>query len=113
MQSDLGPMSVSCSHCTALHWAAERLTELASTLENPLFGICCSKGDVMIPFMRPLPPLLHSLFYDDTNQAHHFRTHIRKYNSALAFASVKYQSDQRTVGGLQCFQIHGALYHLT
>ena len=62
--------------------------------------------------MRQLPPLLHSLYNDNTGLARHFRMHIRKYNSALAFASLKYTPDQRVRGGLQCFQIHGALYHL-
>jgi len=61
--------------------------------------------------MRALPPFLHSLFYDDSTLARHFRTHLRKYNSSLAFVSLQYKPDTRTPGGLQCFQIHGALYH--
>lgn len=32
---------------------------------------------------------------------------------ALAFTSLKYQPDECTRGGIQCFQIHGALYHRT
>ena len=99
--------------CTALHWLEECITSYPSTTHNPLFNICCSQGDVSIPLMQKLPHLLHSLYNDDTSLASHFRTHIRKYNSALAFTSLKYQPDQRTRGGLQCFQIHGALYHLT
>jgi len=63
--------------------------------------------------MKPLPTLLHSLLYNQTSTSHHFRTHIRKYNSALAFVSLKYQASNLTSRGLQCFQIHGALYHLT
>ena len=41
-----------------------------------------------------------------------FRNNIRKYNSALAFTSVKYTVDGRATGGIQCFQIHGELFHL-
>ncbi|KAF8424288.1 hypothetical protein EV426DRAFT_91467 [Tirmania nivea] len=106
-------MSISCPQCTALHWLEERLKEHPSTKQNHLFNIYCNQGDVSIPLMQPLPPLLHSLLYDSTNTSNHFRTHIRKYNSALAFVSLKYHADSRTVGGIQCFQIHGALYHLT
>ena len=105
-------MSIECKHCKALHWLDERLSAHPSTIRNPIFGTCCSTGDVALPLMQALPPLLQSLYNDDTGIARHFRTHIRKYNSALAFASLKYTPDQRVRGGLQCFQIHGALYHL-
>ena len=105
-------MSIACNHCSALHWLDERTTVNPSTIRNPLFSACCSAGDVVLPLMQPLPPLLQSLYNTDTGVARHFRTHIRKYNSALAFASLKYQPDQRVRGGLQCFQIYGALYHL-
>ena len=105
-------MSIACNHCSALHWLEQRTNVYPSTKQHPLFSTCCNKGDVVIPLMRQPPPLLRSLYNDDTSLARHFRTHIRKYNSALAFASLKYQPDQRVRGGLQCFQIHGALYHL-
>ena len=105
-------MSIACNHCSALNWLEERILSYPSTIRNPLFNTCCNQGDVVISLMQQLPQPLHSLYNDDTGLARHFRTHIRKYNSALAFASLKYQPDQRTRGGLQCFQIHGALYHL-
>ena len=57
-------------------------------------------GDVALPLIQALPPLLHSLYNDDTGVARHFRTHIRKYNLALAFASLKYTPDQRVRGRL-------------
>ena len=113
MQSDFGRMHIPCKDCEALHWLQERVTAHPSTLANPLFSTCCNQGDVVLPLMPALPPLLQSLYNDDTGVARHFRTHIRKYNSALAFASLKYTPDQRVRGGLQCFQIYGALYHLT
>ena len=100
MQSYFGTMSIACTACNALHWEQERTTTSPSTKRNPLFSTCCNQGDVAIPLMRPLPPLLHSLYNDDSSLARHFRTNIRKYNSALAFASLKYQPDQRVRGGL-------------
>ena len=44
-----------------------------------------------------------------------FRNNIWKYNSALAFTSVKYTVDDYTydaTGSIQCFQRHGELFHL-
>ena len=44
-----------------------------------------------------------------------FRSKIQEYNSALSFTSIKYQAEMREANwgpGVQCFQIHGGLYHL-
>jgi hypothetical protein len=40
-------------------------------------------------------------------------THLRAYNCAFAFTSVSYEKDTRIdfSGGIQCFQIHGQLFH--
>ena len=56
--------------------------------------------------------MLLEFYTADIPIAKHFRTHIRECNSALAFTSLNYQPDKRTQGGLQCFQIHGALYDM-
>jgi len=58
---------------------------------------------------------LENLVSADTTEAKRFRKHIREYNSALSFTSLKYSPDNRTaLLGLEinCFQIHGELYHL-
>ena len=65
--------------------------------------------------MQSPPEYLHYLLTSLDSEAKHFRTEIRKYNSALAFTSIKYTIDERlkqTLGGIQCFQIHGELFHL-
>jgi hypothetical protein len=43
----------------------------------------------------------------------HFNDHIRSYNTALAFTSCSFKPDTRIdfSRGVQCFHIHGALYH--
>ena len=79
---------------------------------KPIFGTCCSNGDVQLPFLQQLPQFLFELYTANTPIAKHFKTHIRKYNSALVFTSLKYKPDTHIRGGLQCFQIHGALYHM-
>ncbi|KAG5333727.1 hypothetical protein C0989_005025, partial [Termitomyces sp. Mn162] len=43
----LGPMTVICPHCQALHFDAEKLTK--STRNNPKFGMCCLQGQVNLP----------------------------------------------------------------
>ena len=103
-------MEVACSKCLALHWLNKKLDR--SLKKEPLFGTYCSNGNVQLPKLSQLPPMVLELYTGDTPIAKHFRTHIRKYNSALAFTSFNYQLDKRTQGGLQCFQIHGALYHM-
>ena len=58
--------------------------------------------------------MLRALLQDSTPRARQFRKDIRKYNSALAFTSISYNKDTRLSphGGIQCFQIHGELFHL-
>ena len=106
-------MNLTCTHCGAFHWMAERVT--ASSRVNPVFTNCCKKGDVVLQHLRPPPAYLHYLLTSLDAQAKHFRTEIRKYNSALAFTSIKYIMDERlkhAISGIQCFQIHGELFHL-
>ncbi|KAG5347630.1 hypothetical protein C0989_011658, partial [Termitomyces sp. Mn162] len=43
----LGPMTVICPHCQALHFDAEKLTK--STRNSPKFGMCCLQGQVNLP----------------------------------------------------------------
>ena len=93
-KANFGKMTIPCSKCNALHWLQEQL-KLSSKVQ-PLFGTCCSNGDVQLPVLQPLPPLLFELYTAETPLAKHFRTHIRKYNSALAFTSLNCKPDTRT-----------------
>ena len=87
-------MEVVCSKCFALHWLNAKLDRRLK--EEPLFGTCCSNGNVQLLKLSQLPPTLLELYTTDTSIAKDFRTHIRKYNSALAFTSLNYQPDKRT-----------------
>jgi hypothetical protein len=103
-------MNVPCRKCSALHWLGERIS--TSSRNAPRFNICCRDGDVVLPAILDPPQSLQTL-YESVNdpQATEFRRNIRRYNGALAFTSVRYQTDTR-VNGFVPFQIQGELYHL-
>jgi hypothetical protein len=63
--------------------------------------------------IRDPPPYLHYLFTGDNPLCRSFRANIRAYNSAFAFTSLGYKKDARIdfSTGIQCFQIHGQLFH--
>lgn len=106
-------MNILCEFCNAKHWFNERIS--ASTTTWPIFEQCCKKGAVQLPLLLPPPDILQSLMKNQDSTSRMFRSKIREYNSALSFTSIKYQADMRTANwgpGVQCFQIHGELYHL-
>jgi hypothetical protein len=108
----LGRMDVSCSSCQGLHWMDERSPQ--STQAAPKFETCCKKGDVQLESLPDPPDILKRLLSTPDADGKHFRKHLREYNSALSFTSLKYSVDERIsiLGpGIQCFQIHGELYH--
>ncbi|RPA95627.1 hypothetical protein L873DRAFT_1562305, partial [Choiromyces venosus 120613-1] len=110
---ELGEMNVICSSCNALHWIDER--SQPSTKSLPRFESCCKKGDVILDSLPDPPDILKRLLSTEDADSKRFRKHIREYNSALSFTSLKYSPDQRPAQlgpGIQCFQIHGELYHV-
>ena len=104
-------MTVTCGHCGALHWAAEAA---GGTKRNPVFELCCKKGDIQLDLLPAPPDLIRRLFEGETPREKAFRRHLRQYNAALTFVSIKYTPDTRLARntGPDCFQIHGELYHL-
>jgi hypothetical protein len=68
---------------------------------------------VILPPVREPPPYLIYLLTGDDPLCRSFRTNIRAYNCALAFTFVSYKKDARIdfSGNIQCFQIHGQLFH--
>ena len=112
---ELGLMNVPCSSCHALHWIDERSKQSPSTKRAPRFEECCKKGDVVLQKLQSPPEILEALVSAESEEAKWFRKNIREYNSALSFTSLKYSPDNRAAilgAGVDCFQIHGELYHL-
>ena len=84
---DLGRMEVKCRWCGALHWMGEKISN--SLESNPLFGLCCNSGKVVLPTLRDPPGVLKALLEDNDRQAKDFRENIWKYNHAFAFTHCK------------------------
>lgn len=109
---DLGHMNVKCSSCGALHWMNERNSHSLSS--NPIFGLCCDSGKVILPVLRDPPPCLKDLFDSDSHQGKDFRQNIWKYNRAFAFMSLQVTEDysvNERHKGQSVFRIQGELHH--
>jgi hypothetical protein len=63
--------------------------------------------------LQPCLAQLQKLLVEVNPQANQFRKDIRKYNRTLAFTLISYNRDNRLTGqgSIQCFQIHGELFH--
>ena len=86
---DVGPMSVSCTHCGARFWKGERIE-------------CCFGGSLIMP--EPIvPPSLRDLILSSA-----VRLHLRSYNMAMAMASVGHEKVGFPDG---VFQMSGRSYH--
>ena len=133
----LGAMDKQCTHCGALHWLEEKLQvgmfwhrvilELIVSLQKSLatdakFGKCCTNGQIDFPARDPLPPFLswrlEGTVDGDGNRVGPdaiFRKHVRQYNNAFQFTSVKCNINTHGLNatGPIDFQIHGSLYHFS
>ena len=99
-QFDAGRRVLSCDHCGALRWAAERET------------LCCSGGQVRLEPVPAPPPLLRDLWTADTPMARTFRQQARRLNSALSLASMVTRDVRPANGGFApSVIIQGRVYH--
>ncbi|XP_044395480.1 uncharacterized protein [Triticum aestivum] len=81
-----GPTYI-CEHCHALMWHEERLQSYGC--RKPTFGICCKRGQVILPPLKEPPPYLTSLLTrDGGKRSANYRKNIRSYNSMFAFTSM-------------------------
>jgi len=102
----LGPFTVQCPKCHALHFLSEKLSD--SSQRNPRFGTCCLQGQVSLPPQQKWPIELDQLY-----AIPQFVNNIRQYNCATSFTSVGVAVDNRALqnSGPHAFEIHGALHH--
>ena len=113
-------MDKECPHCHALHWIDER--QETSSLSNPSWESCCKQGSVQLQLLPDPPQYLKDLLASTDIQGSHFKDNLRQYNAAFAFTSLGcdiVSAEERNAnnnnnnrrGGLNAFQIHGALCH--
>ena len=105
-------MDVVCNFSKAYHWLEEHV--LPQSVRNVCFEGSCKKGDVCIDNLLPLPPSLDYILQSSDHGAYTFRQHIRQYNIALVFTSIRYQPDLWTGAQpeISFFRIHSELYHM-
>jgi hypothetical protein len=109
---DLGRMTVECRSCGALHWIHEKLSH--SSINNPIFGLGCDRGQVDLPVLQAPPHVLKVLLEEDDHVGREFRENIWRYNRALAFTSLRVNEDHSVNDhhrGPPIFRIQGELYH--
>ncbi|KAF6136986.1 hypothetical protein GIB67_030750 [Kingdonia uniflora] len=111
VRHNLGFMDILSPSCSALYWSDERL--IKSPKYWPLFGTFSLQGKIRLPLLDVLPPMIQSLFDDDSAYACSFRKHIRQYNAFNAFMSLGATMDNRVINGRGPlpFSIHGELRH--
>ena len=74
-----GQMNVICEHCDSLSFPSDKFN-------------CCHDGKVHLDD-HPFPPELQRLFETADELSLHFRSNIRRYNTAFAFASLTAKQD--------------------
>ncbi|XP_057310672.1 uncharacterized protein LOC130648633 [Hydractinia symbiolongicarpus] len=96
----LGAMDKECEYCQALKF------------ENENCFKCCHTGKIALDNLSPYPQQLRDLLTNtDTVQAKNFQANIRKYNSAVAFASFGANLRPPPGRGPPCFRICSQIWH--
>ena len=83
---DLGPMHYKCRCCQALHFMHEWHDGKAK-FQQASCSHCCQHGKVVLPALKPTPPVLRSLICKQRPGFFAFLKNIRSYNCAFQMAS--------------------------
>ena len=77
-------------------------------------GLCCTKGRLILNDSQklcPYPDEMKNLLLGEHPDSRNFFEYIRRYNSALGFASLGANAAPPPGRGPYCYRIHGAIYH--
>ncbi|XP_074351372.1 uncharacterized protein LOC141690475 [Apium graveolens] len=109
--NSLGPPTIKCKFCNALMWNEERVNK-RNVNADPLFSICCCKGQVTLPKIQPTPEYLHELYHDPV-RGPKFLQNIRAYNSMVCMTSNGAHIDHSVnkLKGPWVYRILGLHYH--
>ena len=93
-------------NCNALRFEKE--------LSGVHASLCCNRGRVKLEECQklcPYPDEMKYLLMGDHPNSSNFFEYIRRYNSAVGFASLGANTTPPPGYGPYCFRIHGAVYH--
>ncbi|XP_072066977.1 uncharacterized protein [Arachis hypogaea] len=109
---DVGDPNYECSICGTYFWLSERV-ERDSTINRPVFTVCCSKEKIQLPYLRKPPDLLYNFINGHDSKSLYFQKNIRSYNSMFAFTSLggKVLDSVNDGSGPPQFIITGQNYH--
>jgi len=104
----IGSMDVSCIHCNAKHFEAEKVSNKGNSFHD-----CCNHGAVYLEILPQPPQFLQSLFDGSHEKSNNFFKYIRSYNSSFSFASFNANllNFQNRRPGPYCFKIQGQIYY--
>ena len=116
MENNVQPFNVGkneykCFGCNALMFKGELHKGVLG--RDAKFSMCCAYGSIQLPDIQPPPEELQHLLTSDDARSKEFRTHIRMYNSAVAFASigVDFGSVFNFNNGPPVYKLNGQMYH--
>jgi hypothetical protein len=69
IRHQLGPCTIVCSDCRALHWIEEKSAK--ATRRVPKFTTCCMNGAISLPPLPDAPILIEKLLKDESNGNYH------------------------------------------
>lgn len=108
----MGRMRIRCRHCGAMHFDKEVRSGRSICEDDAEFVDCCYLGRVKLAEVKRQPPVLEKLLSGNHGMSSNFLKNIRKYNGALAFASVV--SNRPPVDtGYRAYAVHGQVYHFS
>ncbi|KAL4083260.1 hypothetical protein QTP88_028590 [Uroleucon formosanum] len=105
----VGALTAVCRHCDARHFSSERMA-------MGHFSTCCNNGQVTATGDRVSALyLLMNLLISDSQDSRRYRTDIRRYNNALAFAAFTSSVNPRRLPGRgpRVFTLQVQVYHRT
>ncbi|XP_058727157.1 uncharacterized protein LOC131598591 [Vicia villosa] len=111
--SDIGDPAIECAHCGALMWYQEKLDKRKHSAA-PKFSLCCGNGKIVLPLLKPPPPLLKHLLFDNNDvDCQNYQQHCRLYNIMFAFTSpgMKFDNRFQTGRGPPNIRIQGQSCH--
>jgi hypothetical protein len=102
---------IQCPFCKAWMWIQERVKRTPK--KAPQFSVCCRRGQIILPDIKPLPRLL-DLVSGTARENKNFRQNVRKINAALSFTSMGVKLNNELANarnGVYTYQIHGVVVH--